>query len=249
MFAVSLIFSQRAIIFVYAMEMIYAQYVFSTIRLKYLLRLFAVVGPALLMIAVLRGRASGFDFTEGLLLGLESVVRSRYFFDIARSGAVYIWQDIGGGIDFLALNFLLEPIIGSSVIYFKEVGSIAAYEIWGYEMSGVTLGIVMEFIVSFGAVLSALLLLPFFFAFFRAESSMLTSNSFFFIKLLFVGKILIALNSSLGSFTYQTLLEFVFFMMLAGFITTRQGATGKPDIRAGRMPGPFRPNVAVARPR
>ena len=213
--AVSIIFSQRALLFALAFEIIYVTYLYRGLNVRKLLFYALPFAFVLVGIGALRAMGSnGASLDEAALLGLDKVMSSRYFFNISKTGTIFEWQRITGEIDFLALNFLVEPFAPDKTIYFKDVGRLVGIEIFGMGNSGVTLGVVSEYLLSFGMLIATLFVFVTFFAMFMIEKLMLESPRPSMIAFFAITKVPILLNTSLGSFIYQTVLETIMLLII-----------------------------------
>ena len=213
--AVSIIFSQRALLFALAFEIVYVTYLYRGLNVRKLLIYTLPFALVLVGIGALRAVGSnGASLDEAVLVGVDKVMSSRYFFNIAKVGTIYEWQSITGEIDFLALNFLVEPFAPAETIYFKDVGRLVGAEIFGMASSGVTLGLVSEYLLSFGAALGSLLVFATFFVIFTTEKMMLKAVRPSMIAFFALTKVPILLNTSLGSFLYQTALETIMLLLI-----------------------------------
>lgn len=212
---VSVIFSQRALLFTLGFEIIYITYLYRGLNLRKLVLYALPFAVVLIGIGALRALGSGnADLGEAVLIGFDKVMSSRYFFNIGKLGAVYEWQLSAGAIDFLSLNFIAEVFGNEEVIFFKDVGRIVSTEVFGLASSGVTLGLVSESVLSFGLFFGLLFCFAFFFLAFLGERSILQERQFSMVIFFALAKVPILLNTSLGSFLYQTILETILLLMI-----------------------------------
>jgi hypothetical protein len=218
--AVSVIFSQRALLFALGFEIVYVTYLYRGLNIR---KLVAYALPfALVLVGIGAVRAIGTDGAsvgDAVLLGIDKVMSSRYFLNIAKVGTIYEWQRIVGEIDFLALNFLVEPFAPDETVYFKDVGRLVGLEVFGTASSGVTLGLVSEYILSFGAAIGSLFVFATLFVMFTTEKLMLKAARPSMIAFFALTKVPILLNTSLGSFIYQTALETVMLLLIIPGLT------------------------------
>ena len=211
---VSVIFSQRALLFALGFEIVYVTYLYRGLNVRKLVTYALPFALILLSIGALRAMGSdGASFGDAVLLAIDKLMSSRYFLNIAKVGSIYEWQRMAGEIDFLAVNFLVEPFAPEQTIYFKDVGRIIGAEVFGLGSSGVTLGMVSEYLLSFGAAFGSLFVFATLFVMFTTEKLMLRSARPPIIAFFALTKVPILLNTSLGSFIYQTAVES--FMLLA----------------------------------
>lgn len=205
---VSIVFSQRAMLFVLGFEIVYITYLFGELNVRKLLAYTLPIGLVLVSIGIFRSTASdGLPLGEAVLLGFDKLMMSRYFFHLGKLGCVFEWQSYSGLIDFLSFNFLVEPFAPEKTIYFKEVGPLVGREVFGYSSSGVTLGLVSEFLLSFGAVLGSLFVFISFVAIFNLERFVLARRQLPLLAFFALAKMPILFNTSLGSYFYQFLIE------------------------------------------
>tara|TARA_B100000686_G_scaffold352048_1_gene452686 strand:+ start:904 stop:2214 length:1311 start_codon:yes stop_codon:yes gene_type:complete len=213
--AVSIIFSQRALLFALAFEIVYVTYLYRGLNARKLLTYTLPFAFVLVGIGALRAIGSdGASIGDAALVGIDKVMSSRYFLNISKVGTIYEWQRITGEIDFLALNFLVEPFAPDETVYFKDVGRLVGAEIFGMASSGVTLGLVSEYLLSFGAVIASLFVFATFFVMFTTEKLMLKAPRPSIIAFFALTKVPILLNTSLGSFIYQTVLETLMLLVI-----------------------------------
>jgi hypothetical protein len=228
--AVSLIFSQRALLFALGFEIIYVTHLYRGLNMRKLL--IAAVPFAFVLLAIGAVRAMGTEgggLGEGALVAIDKLMSSRYFLHIAKVGSVYEWQRVVGEVDLLAFNFLVEPFAPDDTVYFKDIGRIVGMEVFGTPTSGVTLGMVSEYILSFGAAIGSIFVFATLFVVFLAEKTMLQSVRPSLIMFFALAKVPILLNTSLGSFLYQTALEtFMLLLVIPGlaFATPRPAGRG-----------------------
>lgn len=237
---VSVIFSQRALLFALAFEIIYVTYLYRGLNARKLLVYALPFALVLVGIGALRAMGSdGASIGDAALVGIDKVMSSRYFLNISKVGTLYEWQRIAGQIDFLALNFFVEPFDPKDTIYFKDVGRLVGAEIFGTSTSGVTLGLVSEYLLSFGAVIASFFVFATFFVIFTAEKLMLKAPRPSMIAFFALTKVPILLNTSLGSFIYQTVLETLMLLMIIpglNFATLKR--VSKRSTRMVRMAAP-----------
>ena len=221
----TIVFSQRAILIGFALELLYIQMIFKVFNLRGIFRIILTIIPVLLIISFLRPGNSAADFTffEALAASLEKVVSSRYFFDFTKLGTVTLWFMATPWLGPVSLNFLVEPFFPDSVYFYKEIGPIISDEAYHYRnKNGVTPGALMEGILSFGILGGILFFGLLFFFFIKTERRLLmkkktTSTFEFFLMLLILSKFSLLVNSSLGAFVFQTVLEAAF--LSAVFLT------------------------------
>lgn len=235
----SVIFSQRALLFTLGFEIIYATYLFRGIKLRQLLVYATPFAVILVGIGALRALGGGnVDFVDAVLIGFDKVMSSRYFFNLGKLGAVYQWQQATGPIDFLSLNFFIEPFNPDETVFFKDVGRIVSTEVFGLASSGVTLGLVSESILSFGLVFGILFCFVFFFTAFYFERRMLQGRQLNLVTFFVIAKVPILLNTSLGSFLYQAILETILLLMIIpGLRFVQLRTSKKPHMRRGSASG------------
>jgi len=210
----TIVFSQRAILIGFALELLYIQMIFKV------------------------------TFLEALAASLEKVVSSRYFFDFTKLGTVTLWFMETPWLGPVSLNFLVEPFFPDSVYFYKEIGPIISDEAYHYRTkNGVTPGALMEGILSFGILGGILFFGLLFFFFIKTERRLLmkkkTISTFeFFLMLLILSKFSLLVNSSLGAFVFQTVLEAAFLsavFMMIGFWKMITGTQIKPMRRASGL--------------
>jgi hypothetical protein len=224
--AVSIVFSQRALLFALGFEIVYVTHLYRGLNVRKLAIAAIPFAVVLLGIGALRAMGSeGGGLGEGALVAIDKLMSSRYFVNIAKVGTIYEWQRIAGEVDFLALNFLVEPFAPDDTVYFKDIGRIVGLEVFGTATSGVTLGMVSEYLLSFGAAFGSIFVFATLFVVFLAEKTMLQSPRPSLIVFFALTKVPILLNTSLGSFIYQTAIETV---MLAAIIPGLTFAALKP---------------------
>jgi hypothetical protein len=224
--AVSLVFSQRALLFALGFEIVYVTHLYRGLNMRKLV--IAALPFAFVLLAIGAVRAMGTEgggLGEGALVAIDKLMSSRYFLHIAKVGTIYEWQRVAGEVDLLAFNFLVEPFAPDDTVYFKDIGRIVGLEVFGTPTSGVTLGMVSEYILSFGAAIGSIFVFATLFVVFLAEKTMLQSARPSLIVFFALAKVPILLNTSLGSFIYQTALETV---MLAAIIPGLTFAVLKP---------------------
>lgn len=230
---VSVIFSQRAMLFVLAFEIIYVTYLYGELNVRKLLSFVVPFGLILVSIGILRSAASdGLPLGEAILFGLDKVMTSRYFFHLSKMGCVYEWQTFNGLIDFLSFNFVLEPFNPEKIIFFKDVGPLIGREIFGHTNSGVTLGFVSEYILSFGAALGSFFIFITFMLIFRLERFVLSRKHLPVLVFFALAKMPILFNTSLGSYLYQVVIETAMLLPIVAGLTWAGGKVRrKPDAR------------------
>lgn len=222
----TIVFSQRAILIGFALELLYIQLVFRTFNIRGIFKIILTIIPVLLVISFLRPGNSAADFTffEALMASLEKVVSSRYFFDLTKLGTVALWYMETPWLGPVSLTFLVEPFYPESVYFYKEVGPIISDEAYHYRTkNGVTPGALLEGILSFGILGGILFFGTLFAIFLKVERNLLASkqkvSTFrFFLMLLVLSKFSLLVNSSLGAFTFQTVIEVAFLMAVFSFI-------------------------------
>jgi hypothetical protein len=250
--AVSLIFSQRALLFALGFEIIYVTHLYRGLNMRKLL--IAAVPFAFVLLAIGAVRAMGTEgggLGEGALVAIDKLMSSRYFLHIAKVGSVYEWQRVVGEVDLLAFNFLVEPFAPDDTVYFKDIGRIVGMEVFGTPTSGVTLGMVSEYILSFGAAIGSIFVFATLFVVFLAEKTMLQSVRPSLIMFFALAKVPILLNTSLGSFLYQTALEtFMLLLVIPGlaFATPRPAGRGSRRVTRKVAPAPRSPSANGRRP-
>ncbi len=210
----TLVFSQRAILISFVIEMIYIQLLLGTFRLRRIFLIGLLVAAVLVAVSALRPGVQFASIWEGLLFGAERIVYSRYFFDFAKLGTVFLWDSETTWLGPVSVGFLFEPFLGDRVIFYKEIGPIIASEAYLYRTeNGITPGAYLEAILSFGVVGGVLFLSLAIASFLALEKRIITGCFQSIGKLLFllliVSKFSLFLNSSFGAFAFQLTLETV----------------------------------------
>jgi hypothetical protein len=250
--AVSIIFSQRALLFALGFEIVYVTYLYRGLNIRKLVAYALPFALVLVGIGAVRALGTGqASLGDAVLLGIDKVMSSRYFLNIAKIGTIYEWQRIVGEIDFLALNFFVEPFAPKETVYFKDVGRIVGAEVFGTASSGVTLGLISEFVLSFGAAIASLFIFATFFVMFTTEKLMLKAARPSMVAFFALTKVPILLNTSLGSFIYQTALEtFMLLLIIPGlaFAALRPASRGSRRVTRKVAPAPRSPSANGRRP-
>ncbi|WP_095012246.1 hypothetical protein [Tsuneonella mangrovi] len=247
---ISVIFSQRAMLFVLGFELIYVTWLYRRLNVRKLVMYAAPFAAALVAIGIFRAsNQQGMGLYDSILFGLDKVMSTRYFMNISKVGAVYEWQRVAGQIDFLSLNFLVEPFDPNHTIYFKDIGRMVSSEVFGVDTSGVTLGAVSEAVLSFGPLVGAVFCFAMFVGVFLAEKKMLEYRRLSLLVFFAVAKVPILLNTSLGSYVYQVVLESVLLLLLLPGVVFARPVYRKMrrEPRGKRAPGP-RPQPSGAVP-
>lgn len=220
----AVVFSQRAILISFVLEIIYLQLILGTFNIRRFLRLAAFILPALILISALRPNAELTSLSDALLFGVEKAVQSRYFLDFAKIGAVMSWAELQPWMGPIVFGFIFEPFLGDQIIFYKETGPIIAEQVYLYRaQNGVTPGFLLESILSFGIPLGIMLFAAVMTAFLRIEKQMLQARSMtlggLLFRLLIVSKVSLLLNSSLGAFSFQLVTEAVLLGAVVLFIS------------------------------
>lgn len=215
----AIVFSARAILISIVMEVIYLQILLGQFRLRRALRMLAIILPALLLISILRPQAVLLGPVETLLFGAEKILQSRYYFDFSKLGAVSLWAQETQWLGPVSFGFLLEPFVGSQVVYYKELGPMIAREVYFYRGShGVTPGAFLEGYLSFGLLGGTLFFGGLVYGFLRLERDLIRRVKITLAALVFpllvVSKFSLLLNSSLGAFVFQTVTEAVILALI-----------------------------------
>ena len=227
---VSLVFSQRAILISLVLELFYAALLFGRIRFWAIAKVVGAIGVVVIGISALRpGEDFGNTF-ELVLEGLRRAMMSRYFFDFTKLGTVMQWADGQPWLGPAAIGFVFEPFFGNEVIFYKEVGPLISAEVYLYRSeTGVTPGLLLESLLSFGYLLGFLFFLLIIQMFrlielrlFRPTSSSLAATV---VPIFVLSKFTLALNSSLGAYAFQLVLEgtmlWLILLLLGGFHRAR----------------------------
>ena len=222
----TIVFSQRAILIGFTLELLYIQMVFRTFNMRGVVRIALAIIPVLLLISLLRpsDTVGDISFFEAVMASLEKVVSSRYFFDLSKLGSVILWYMETPWLGPIAINFLIEPFFPDSVLFYKEIGPILSDEVYHYRtVNGVTPGALLEGILSFGILGGIIFFGVAFGLFLKVERKLLTSRRhlgtfWFFLMLMILSKFGLLVNSSLGAFTFQIILETGFLVAVFSVI-------------------------------
>lgn len=230
----AIVFSQRAGLVTLLLEIMYLQLLLGTFRPVRALRVALALLPVIFLISVLRPAAATLSLGEALALGAEKLVVSRYFLDFTKLGAVTLWAAQADWLGPVALTFMAEPFLGEGVVFYKELGPLIGAEVYLLrEEGGVTPGIVLELILSFGTAGGVIAFGAITWAFLLVERRLLVNAAPGIVRplvlLLAVGKFPLLLNSSLGAFAFQLVVEGT---MLAVTLSLVHGLA-----RLGRGPG------------
>lgn len=224
----AIVFSLRATIISFTLEILYLQLLFGTFQFRRFLRLAAVMLPALIAISALRPDAEFRSTFEAAMFGIEKAVQSRYFFDFAKIGTVMSWAETQPWVGPIVFGFVLEPFLGDQIIFYKEIGPMIAEQVYLYRgLTGVTPGFLLESTLSFGVPLGILLFVVVMSLFLMIERRMLETRSpslaGLLFRLLLVSKVSLLLNSSLGAFAFQLIVEGVMLFAVLGFLSLASG--------------------------
>lgn len=215
----AIVFSQRALIIAQVVEIIYIQMFFGTFNMRKMVKISLLVSPVLLSISILRaGLHEDGSLTTVLFNGLEKIVQTRYFLDIAKLGTVSIWYLDEPWLGPVSIGFIFEFFNPDNIIFYKEIGPMIAYDVYKEYTNGVTPGGLLEAIISFGYIGGLLFFIIALLVFFHLERRMLLATRWgalrFFIVMFALAKFPIFVNSSLGAFAFQVILESVFLFFL-----------------------------------
>ncbi|MGH1329994.1 MAG: hypothetical protein ACRBBK_03875 [Paracoccaceae bacterium] len=215
----AIVFSARAILISVILEVAYLQILMGQFRLRRGLRMLAIIVPVLLLISVLRPQIVLMSFGETLLFGGEKILQSRYFFDFSKLGAVGLWAQEIPWLGPISFGFLLEPFMGSQIIYYKEIGPMIAREVYFYRgVQGVTPGAFLEGYLSLGLLGGVLFFGLIVYGFLRLERHLFecrkTTLAGVLFPLLILSKFSLLLNSSIGAFAFQTATEAILLALI-----------------------------------
>jgi hypothetical protein len=203
----AIVFSQRQIILIcfleYYLVMQRMGKVSATTKIWAGISCFVII----FALTVFRGTSSNLSTNEQLSLFLGKIEGSRYFLDFTRHGTIMLWIDQSN----LQLNLILTPLWnflwGTANIGAKEIGYLVASNVyWMANPGGVTTGAVLDSIISFGFTGGSIFIFIFAYLFFYTEKKLM-HGSFSIILVVFLGKVLIFLNSSFDSFVFAFLIE------------------------------------------
>lgn len=230
--ALSMVFSQRALLVSLVLGLFYIALLYGKLRLRTVLIAILSVAVVVTLISAFRPGTEFGSRTELLQEGMRRAIISRYFFDFAKLGTVLHWADGQPWIGPAVIGFIFEPFFGDQVLFYKEIGPLISDEVYLYRFdNGVTPGLLLESILSFGYVLG-ILFFGFVIQIFRwIEAGFFRSKSRgllgVMVPLLLLSKFSLALNSSLGAFAFQavldgTMLLFALLFMRVFSVPTRQ---------------------------
>lgn len=222
--ALSMVFSQRALLVSLVLGLFYVALLYGKLRLRTVLTAVLSVALVVTLISAFRpGTAFGSN-TEILQEGLRRALMARYFFDFAKLGTVLHWADAQSWLGPIVIGFVLEPFFGNDVLFYKEIGPMLSDQVYMYRFdNGVTPGLLLESILSFGYVVG--------FLFFGAviQTFRVIEARFFqhrgnsllgvLLPVLLLSKFSLVLNSSLGAFAFQVVLDGT--MLLAALFLMR----------------------------
>lgn len=228
----TLIFSQRAILVTFALEFIYLQIILGTFKLRRNMLMLGLLVIVLVMISALRTRGEFQSIWDGGLAGLEAIVRSRYFFDFAKLGVVMQWADSVSWLGPISIGFLFEPFMADQVVFYKEIGPMISSEVYLHRhKSGVTPGGYLESLLSFGVVGGVFFFMVILIILLRIEAFLfkarVESLGVFLLVLMVVSKNSLFLNSSLGAYAFQVVLEGALLLACLPFLQSWR--TQKPS--------------------
>lgn len=214
----TIVFSQRAILISFLLEIVYLQLLLGTFQMRRLGSIALMVLLAGILISALRPGSASMSVGELLLFGVEKLLQSRYFLDFTKLGTTALWADGEPWMGPVIIGFVLEPFLGDQVIFYKEIGQIIARETYLYSAStGVTPGALLEGVLSFGIAGGILTFGLIFFVFLRVERALFAGGPHSLwttmVLLLILSKFSLLLNSSLGAFAFQFLLEFMMLLL------------------------------------
>jgi len=215
----AVVFSVRAIVISFMIELVYLQILLGTFNMRKLGFVLLSLFPFLLLVSILRPDQQSDGIIDSILFGLDKIMQSRYFFDFSKLGAVTLWSLDQSWLGAVSLSFLLEPFFGDQIVFYKELGPMIGQEVYLLRgAGGVTPGGLLESVLSFG-VIGGVLFFVFMIAFYLKVENMLFTkrrNSLFFVILgvLFISKFSLFLNSSLGAMVFQVVFETVLLIIL-----------------------------------
>lgn len=237
----AIVFSLRAIIIALVIELIYIQIFFGIFNLRKLIKISLMVFPVLIAITILRANLhEDSNIFIALINGFERLLQNRYFFDIIKLGTVSLWYFDEPWLGPVSIGFMLELFDPVSIIYYREIGPIIAYDVYKEYNNGVTPGGFLEAILSFGYI-GGLLFFGFVLSvFFYFERKMFLAHNWgalrFFIIMFALAKFPIFVNSSLGAFAFQVILESAFLIILLSGLGLVRSGTRRRTRRAASYP-------------
>ncbi len=210
----SIVFSQRATIFVLLFELIFVQLFIGNFSLGRSLKFIFLSLTCVLTIGFLRPSASDASFLASALSNFERLLSVRYFMDFSKIGTVFSWSFDQPWLGLVNISFLGKPFADFLTMFYKDIGPFLASSVYIIDAkTGVTPGFALESLLSFGFVggLSFFGLVIYIFARveFRFFSSKIEPIAKWFL-LLILGKFPLLINSSLGAFSFQLAIESLF---------------------------------------
>lgn len=126
----ALVFSQRSILIVFFLEIVYLQLLLGSFRVRRVAQIGLVVFATLLLVSILRPSVTFSSNFEAIAFGLEKIAQSRYFFDFTKLGNVYLWASDQNWLGPISVGFILEPFFGDDVLFYKEIGPLIAERVY-----------------------------------------------------------------------------------------------------------------------
>lgn len=212
--ALSTVFSQRALLISLVLGLLYVSVLYGKLRWRTILVAVLSVAVVVLLISAFRPGTQLETASEVAQEGMRRAMRARYFFDFAKLGTVLHWADGEPWLGPAVIGFIFEPFVGQQVTFYKEIGPMISDQVYLYRgKNGVTPGLLLESILSFGYVFGFL-----FFGFviqvfrwieWRLFSPSTTTLIGTMVPIVILSKLSLALNSSLGAFAFQLVLEMI----------------------------------------
>lgn len=215
----AVVFSVRAIVISFMIELVYLQILLGTFNIRKLGYILLSLFPVLLLVSILRPNQESAGMLDAVVFGMEKILQSRYFFDISKLGTVTLWSLDQSWLGAVSLSFLFEPFFGDELLFYKELGPLIGQQVYLLRVAGgVTPGGLLEAVLSFGIIGGVFFFICMMSMYLKVENILFTKrkNSLFLVVLsvVFLSKFSLFLNSSLGAMTFQFLFETAVLVLL-----------------------------------